>query len=84
MSTMGKLDGDELLEYVGEVLSNKIAKARVDRYKRTSTASAPEVKPTASTKKADDISHLKGNAYWAARRRIAAQEEAARLAAERR
>lgn len=83
MSTMGKLDGDDLLEYVGEALSNKIAKARVERYKRTSAVSAPEAKPAATTKKADDISHLKGSAYWAARRRIAAQEEAARLAAER-
>lgn len=67
-STMGKLEGDELLDYVGEALSNKIAKARVDRYKRTTAAPAPEAKGAAPVKKADDISHLKGKAYWKALR----------------
>jgi len=43
-STMASLDGDDLLAYVGEELSNKIAKARVDRYKRTTANPVPDKK----------------------------------------
>jgi hypothetical protein len=70
LSTMGKLEGDELLNYLGETLSNKVAKARVDRYKRTMSNQPPATpgskQPTA---KQEDISKLKGKAYWAALRR---------------
>lgn len=72
MATMGKLEGDDLLEYVGEALSNKIAKARVERYKKTETAkTVAEVKPATNptSSKKEDISKLKGKAYWAALRR---------------
>jgi hypothetical protein len=68
-STMGKLDGDELLDYVGEALSNKIAKARVARYQKQTTAATAKPSNTAPAKRADDISHLKGKAYWAALRK---------------
>lgn len=44
-STMDKLDGDELLNYIGESLSNKIAKARVDRYKKNQSVTEPVKKP---------------------------------------
>lgn len=49
LSTMGKLEGDELLDYLGEVLSNKVAKARVDRYKRTTSNPPPEKKGQPNT-----------------------------------
>lgn len=68
-STMENLDGDELLSYVGETLSNKIAKARVDRYKRTTANPVPDkktVNPNPQNKA--DISKLKGKAYWKALR----------------
>jgi hypothetical protein len=67
--TMEQLDGDALLNYVGETLSNKIAKARVDRYKRTTTNPVPDkktVNPNPQSKV--DISKLKGKAYWKALR----------------
>jgi len=72
LSTMGKLDGDELLDYIGENLSNKIAKARVDRYKRT-TAQQPKQQPVSSGSKPGqtvDLSKLKGKAYWKALRQM--------------
>jgi hypothetical protein len=47
LSTMGRLDGDDLLNYLGEDLSNKVAKARVDRYKRT-TSNQPPAQPQGS------------------------------------
>lgn len=68
-STMESLDGDDLLAYVGETLSNKIAKARVDRYKRTTANPVPEkktVNPNPTQKV--DLSKLKGKAYWKALR----------------
>lgn len=78
--TMEQLDGDALLAYVGETLSNKIAKARVDRYKRT-TANTPfeggkqgsSGKPSASKEqeRLDKILKTKGpRAYWAEVRRM--------------
>lgn len=69
LSTMGKLEGDELLDYLGENLSNKVAKARVDRYKRTTSNQPPLAKDGKPAPKAEDISKLKGKAYWAALRR---------------
>jgi hypothetical protein len=67
--TMEQLDGDALLNYVGETLSNKIAKARVDRYKRTTANPVPD-KKTVNTnpQNKQDISKLKGKAYWKALR----------------
>lgn len=71
-STMGKLDGDELLDYIGEALSNKIAKARVDRYKKSQVVTKPAEKPATNTNMVDgvDLSKLKGKAYWAALRKM--------------
>lgn len=75
LSTMGKLDGEELLDYVGEALSNKIAKARVDRYKKSQTVTEPVKKPaTNTTSKGEDISKLKGKAYWAALRKMKSEQ----------
>lgn len=70
-STMDKLDGEELLNYIGENLSNKIAKARVDRYKKSQNVTEPAKKPAVNpvTSKQKDISHLKGAAYFRALRR---------------
>jgi hypothetical protein len=68
-STMESLDGDALLSYIGETLSNKIAKARVDRYKRTTANPVPEKKTVNENPKNNvDISKLKGKAYWKALR----------------
>lgn len=68
-STMESLDGDDLLSYVGETLSNKIAKARVERYKRTTANPVPEKKTVNSTPQDKvDLSKLKGKAYWKALR----------------
>jgi hypothetical protein len=78
LSTMGKLEGDELLDYLGETLSNKVAKARVDRYKRTTTT-----QPQADSKKGHttevagqkvDLSKLKGKAYWKALRQMKSEQ----------
>jgi hypothetical protein len=69
LSTMGKLEGDELLNYLGETLSNKVAKARVDRYKRTTANAVPDKKPiNTNPEPAIDKSKLKGKAYWKALR----------------
>jgi hypothetical protein len=68
-STMGSLDGDALLNYVGEEMSNKIAKARVDRYKRTTANPVPDKKTVNENPRENkDISKLKGKAYWKALR----------------
>lgn len=68
-STMGGLEGDALLDYVGEILSNKIAKARVDRYKRTTANPVPEKKTVnENPQNKVDLSKLKGKAYWKALR----------------
>lgn len=71
-STMGKLEGEELLNYIGEELSNKIAKARVDRYKKSQNVTEPVKKPTTNPTTSDgvDLSKLKGKAYWAALRKM--------------
>lgn len=78
METIGKLDGDELLSYVGEELSNKIAKARVARYNRKLANPVPDkatttgkTTPVGEAKRLDDILKKKGpRAYWAEMRRI--------------
>jgi hypothetical protein len=68
-ATMESLDGDDLLAYVGETLSNKIAKARVDRYKRTTANPVPDKKTVnMNPQNKADISKLKGKAYWKALR----------------
>jgi len=72
VSTMGKLEGDELLDYVGEAISNKIAKARVERYKKSQAVTEPAKKPATNSTPSDkvDLSKLKGKAYWAAMRKM--------------
>lgn len=75
-STMGKLDGDELLDYIGEALSNKIAKARVDRYKKSQAVTEPAKKPAVSQTNSEnvDLSKLKGKAYWSALRKMKSEQ----------
>lgn len=74
-STMESLDGDALLDYVGEVLSNKIAKARVDRYKRTTANPVPEKKTVnPNPQQKVDLSKLKGKAYWKALRQMKSEQ----------
>ncbi len=72
-STMATLNGDDLLAYVGEELSNKIAKARVERYKRTTANPVPEKKTVNENPQQkvdlDAILKKKGRtAYWKALR----------------
>ena len=75
MSTMGKLDGNELLDYLGEALSNKVAKARVARYQKSQSITEPAKKPATSvTAKGEDISKLRGKAYWAALRKMKSEQ----------
>lgn len=75
-STMGKLDGDELLSYIGEELSNKIAKARVDRYKKSQTVATPAKndgapKVSSQDERLNKILKAKGpRAYFAELRKI--------------
>lgn len=71
-STMDKLDGEDLLNYIGESLSNKIAKARVARYKKSQTITQPTEKPSTNPNPDSkvDLSKLKGKAYWAALRKM--------------
>jgi len=74
-STMSKLEGDELLNYIGEELSNKISKARVARYNKNLNVPKPAVKkdePKGNLP--EDITKLKGKAYWSALRRIKSNE----------
>lgn len=82
LDTIDKLDGEELLDYIGETGSNKIAKARVDRYKRTTANPVPEKKTTTGgTTSQNEKDHLdkilktKGpRAYWAEMRRIKSEQ----------
>lgn len=68
LQTMGGLEGDALLEYLGEDLSNKVAAARVARYKKGDTP--PAVKKEDKPKGLPDkIANLKGKAYWSALRK---------------
>lgn len=78
-STMGKLDGDELLNYLGEELSNKVAKARVDRYKKSQTVTQPAKaeapKRTSREESLEKILKTKGrNAYFAEIRRLKSED----------
>lgn len=65
--TIGKLDGDELLAYVGDELANKISQARVNKFKKGGVA--PAITPPASKQQAQkgplppEITKLKGKAY---------------------
>eukprot|EP00697_Spironema_sp_BW2_P016467 gnl/Spiro4/7719_TR4060_c0_g1_i1.p4 gnl/Spiro4/7719_TR4060_c0_g1~~gnl/Spiro4/7719_TR4060_c0_g1_i1.p4 ORF type:complete len:303 (-),score=-3.73 gnl/Spiro4/7719_TR4060_c0_g1_i1:1579-2487(-) len=74
MSTMGSLEGEALLNYIGDDISNKIAAARVARYKKAQSAPAPVVNAAPKPAK-EDISKLKGKAYWAALRRMKSEED---------
>jgi hypothetical protein len=69
--TIGSLEGDALLDYLGEEISNKVAAARVARYKKGSV-SQPVVKKAEEKKGSlsQDITKLKGKAYWAALRKL--------------
>lgn len=78
LSTMGGLEGDDLLDYLGENLSNKVAKARVDRYKRTTDAPKTPAKTPTNNVQVDgkkvDLSKLKGKAYWKALRQMKSEQ----------
>lgn len=78
LSTMGKLEGDDLLDYLGEALSNKVAKARVERYKRTTANQPPAEKKQGHTTEVAgqkvDLSKLKGKAYWKALRQMKSEQ----------
>lgn len=76
LSTMGRLEGDELLNYIGEELSNKVAKARVARYTKSQAVTEPTKKAATNpvTNKGVDLSKLKGKAYWAALRKMKSEE----------
>ncbi len=66
--TMGNLDGEDLLAYLGEDITNKVAAARVARYKKGQSEPAVPAKPAAEPKK-NEFANLKGKAYWSALRR---------------
>jgi len=67
-TTFGQLEGEDLLNYIGDDVSNKVAAARVARYKKGQAAPQVQTAPVKSTPK-EDLSKLKGKAYWAALRR---------------
>ncbi len=75
-STMGRLDGEDLLNYIGEELSNKVAKARVDRYKKSQPVTAPAKngstpKLSSQEEELNKILKNKGpRAYFAALRKL--------------
>ncbi len=73
-STMGSLEGDALLEYIGEDLSNKIAKARVARYQKGAVTPPPVSKEPKKGPLPEDITKLKGRAYFAALRRMKSEQ----------
>lgn len=68
MSTMGSLDGEDLLNYVGDDMSNKIAAARVARYKKGQTSAVPVKAAEKKGSLPESITKLKGKAYWKALR----------------
>lgn len=65
--TMGKLDGDELLAYIGDDIAAKVSNARVAKFKKVGTpapAAAPVAKSQASKGPIPpEINKLKGKAY---------------------
>lgn len=71
LSTMGSLEGEALLEYIGDDMSNKVAAARVARYKKSTSQQSNPVQKTqlVTVPGRVDISKLKGKAYWAALRK---------------
>lgn len=75
-STMGKLEGEELLNYLGEELSNRVAKARVERYKKSQAVTQPVQKAATNPNPSNqpDLSKLKGKAYWAALRKMKSEQ----------
>lgn len=65
--TIGKLDGDELLAYIGEELADKVSKARVAKFKKTGGV-APVAAPISKQQAQKgplppEITKLKGKAY---------------------
>lgn len=70
--TLGSLEGEALLQYIGDDVSNKVAAARVARYKKGPVAKK-EVS-AAPKKQSEDLKKLKGRAYWAALRRMKSEE----------
>jgi len=73
-TTMGSLDGEDLLNYLGDEITNKVAAARVARYKKG--ASAPTPAPVEKTKGSlpKDITKLKGKAYWSELRKLKSEQ----------
>ncbi len=69
VSTMGSLDGEALLEYIGEELSNKISAARVARYKKGQTQ-PPAPKKAEPKPLPDTLKGKTGNAYFRELKRI--------------
>ena len=76
MSTMGQLEGEALLNYIGDDLSNKVAAARVARYKKGQVAPAAPVQKQekSANPQMKDILKLKGKAYMAALRRMKSEQ----------
>jgi hypothetical protein len=66
--TMGSLEGDALLDYLGEDLSNKVAAARVARYKTGQAQPVVAKKEPVKGPLPEAITKLKGKAYWKALR----------------
>lgn len=71
LETMGQLDGDDLLAYIGDDMANKVSQARVNKFKKAPpVADVPQV-----PKKIDDkLKNLKGKAYWAHLRRTKSEQ----------
>jgi hypothetical protein len=74
LQTIGSLEGDALLDYLGEEVTNKIAAARVARYKKgtSNVTSTPEKK--ASKPLPDALKGLKGRAYFRALSKIKTEQ----------
>lgn len=72
--TIGKLDGEDLLNYLGEEATNKVAKARVARYTKGKQQTPPPAAKPAKTEKQVDIKKLKGKEYWNALRRMKSEQ----------
>lgn len=62
--TMGKLEGEDLLNYIGEDIANKVAAARVARYKKGQAGPVVQAPRTTPNEKRVDMTKLKGKAYW--------------------
>lgn len=72
-STLGSLEGDALLDYLGEDVSNRVAMARVSRYKKGSQAPVIK-KEDLKGSLPKEVTKLKGKAYWAELRRMKSEQ----------